>query len=69
EREREYEERLRKGPWEARLIKLADLYSNLSVTRDEKKRRSLLPKAEHAVKQANGDDRLKEAAALLRTLL
>jgi guanosine-3',5'-bis(diphosphate) 3'-pyrophosphohydrolase len=50
ERDTEYEERLSRGPWQARLVKLADCYDNLSDAGSEAKgEKPRLPKAiEHA---------------------
>ncbi|MCB9845341.1 MAG: bifunctional (p)ppGpp synthetase/guanosine-3',5'-bis(diphosphate) 3'-pyrophosphohydrolase [Phycisphaeraceae bacterium] len=41
EREEDYDERLRHGPWQARLVKLADVFDNLSDAMSERKPKRL----------------------------
>ena len=69
EREKGYDERLRAGPVEARLIKLADVYDNLTDADDEPARRRLLEKAERALALAAGDPELDKASGIVRALV
>jgi guanosine-3',5'-bis(diphosphate) 3'-pyrophosphohydrolase len=72
ERERRYDECLAGGPWEARLIKLADVYDNLSDARDAAGWRTISEKARRALKLAEGAkdaDKLARAREIVRDLL
>ncbi len=66
QREAEYDRRLSDAPWEARLIKLADVLDNLRDATTEKARRTLLDKARRAVDLAADDPRLREASRIVR---
>ncbi len=66
QREAEYDRRLSDAPWEARLIKLADVLDNLRDATIEKARRTLLDKARRAVDLAADDPRLREASRIVR---
>ncbi len=66
QREAEYDRRLSDGPWEARLIKLADVLDNLRDATTEEARRTLLGKAQGAVNLAADDPRLREASQIVR---
>lgn len=71
QRELEYDKRLGAGRWEAKLIKLADVYDNLNDAEDEKARRNLRGKADRALEIARGErePRVARAAALLERLV
>jgi guanosine-3',5'-bis(diphosphate) 3'-pyrophosphohydrolase len=69
EREVAYDAQLAAGPWQARLIKLADVYDNLSDARTDWGRRKIIEKAERALGLAAGDDQLADACAKLRELI
>lgn len=66
EREPAYDRRLADGPWQARLIKLADVYDNLTECADDAARGRQLAKVERALKLAEGDDNLRRASAIVR---
>jgi len=68
-REIAYDEQLAAGPWQARLIKLADVYDNLSDAQTGWGKRKLIGKAERALTLAAGDEQLGEACAKLRELV
>lgn len=67
EREVDYDRRLSAADWRARLIKLADVYDNLSdMLQTREKRKSLakmIAKAERAMKLAKGDAKRREETA------
>ena len=65
EREPAYDEQLRVGPWQARLIKLADVYDNLSDALTEKQRRTFIRKAARALGIAGDDPRLARGRQVL----
>jgi (p)ppGpp synthase/HD superfamily hydrolase len=58
ERERAYDEQLAEGPWQGRLIKLADVYDNLCDAETAADRRTLLERADRAVRLCDGEERL-----------
>jgi len=68
-REVAYDEQLAAGPWPARLIKLADVYDNLSDAQTDWGRRKLIKKAERALNLAAGDEQLAGACTKLRALV
>jgi len=67
-REQEYDQRLESGPWEAKLIKLADVYDNLADADTDETCRSMLDRADRALAVAGGDQRLQHAVDLLTRL-
>ncbi len=69
EREIAYDEQLAAGPWQGRLIKLADVYDNLTDARTDWGRRKIIGRADRALKLANNDDQLKGACDALRGLI
>jgi len=68
-RETAYDEQLAAGPWQARLIKLADVYDNLSDAQTDWGKRKLIKKAERAISLAAGDQQLADACHKLQTLV
>lgn len=68
ERERKYDEQLAAGPWQARLIKLADVFDNLSDAQTVDGKRKIIARAERALNLAAGDEQLAGASAMLREL-
>ncbi len=66
DREADYDRRLSAGPWQARLIKLADVYDNLRDATTAHARRKLLGKAKRAVELASGDETLRQACGIVR---
>jgi guanosine-3',5'-bis(diphosphate) 3'-pyrophosphohydrolase len=66
EREAEYDRRLAAGPWQARLIKLADVYDNLADSAGVEDLLPVLDRARRAIRIAADDPRLARAAEALR---
>jgi guanosine-3',5'-bis(diphosphate) 3'-pyrophosphohydrolase len=66
EREAEYDRRLAAGPWQARLIKLADVYDNLADSAGAEAMPPILDRARRAIRIASDDPRLARAAEALR---
>ncbi len=69
QREPAYDAQLADGPWEARLIKLADVYDNLSDAETEAARTKLVGKAQRALRLADGDERLAKACQIVLELI
>jgi (p)ppGpp synthase/HD superfamily hydrolase len=69
ERERAYDEQLAAGPWQGRLIKLADVYDNLTDARTDWGRKRIIERAERALSLAAGDEPLAGACEKLRALV
>ena len=69
EREQAYDEQLAAGPWQGRLIKLADVYDNLIDARTDWGRRKIIERAERALTLAADDEQLAEACEKLRELV
>lgn len=69
EREPAYDRQLADGPWQARLIKLADVHDNLSDAVDDAALDNAREKAGRALTLAEGDPRLDTAAAAVKRLL
>jgi hypothetical protein len=71
QREAEYDARLAAGPWQARLIKLADVYDNLSdaMASRSKSIPKILTKGERALKLTAKDAKLAEARRRLHALM
>ena len=69
ERERRYDEQLAAGPWQGRLIKLADVFDNLCDAGTDWGRRKIIGRAERALDLAAGDEQLADASAKLRALV
>lgn len=69
QREEAYDRQLRQAPWQARLIKLADVYDNLSDAADDVSRRSFIDRAGRALAIAGDDPQLQEGIKILRELV
>jgi guanosine-3',5'-bis(diphosphate) 3'-pyrophosphohydrolase len=69
EREPAYDKQLAEGPWQARLIKLADVYDNLMDARTNDGRRKIIGRAERALNLAKNDPQLAGASAKVRGLI
>ncbi len=67
DRERDYDQRLAGGPWQARLVKLADVYDNLvdcvSSGLSNKRRDRAIARAHRAIELANADSQSHECVA------
>ncbi len=68
DREIAYDRQLAEASWQARLVKLADVYDNVSDAMDEQMRRKALTKAPRAIKAAGDDRRLQDAIEQLKAL-
>lgn len=69
ERELAYDRQLAQAAWQARLVKLADVYDNLSDLADAKKLPKTIEKARRAVKLAGDDLRLSQAVSVVNALI
>jgi (p)ppGpp synthase/HD superfamily hydrolase len=68
-REPAYNAQLAAGPWQARLIKLADVYDNFTDTWDETSRGQAIEKVRRALKLARRDPQAVQACRLVAGLL
>ncbi len=68
ERETKYDMQLADGPWQGRLIKLADVFDNLTDTLP-KKRKKFMEKADRILFLTENDEQLQDAREQLRELL
>ncbi|UCD74381.1 MAG: HD domain-containing protein [Phycisphaerales bacterium] len=69
DREWAYDEQLAAGPWQGRLIKLADVYDNLSDARTVPGKRKIIDRGERALRLAAVDEQLTDACRKLRDLM
>ena len=69
DREKAYDAQLAAASWKARLLKLADVYDNLSDAESEASRRKLIGKAERALALSKDDTQLQDAREALETLV
>jgi (p)ppGpp synthase/HD superfamily hydrolase len=69
QREQAYDQQLARGPWQGRLLKLADVYDNLISTWDAASRRKQLKKVQRALKLTENDRQLQEARKILQRLV
>lgn len=69
EREKRYDEQLAKASWKTKLLKLADVYDNLSDAPNDRIKRKMLAKAERALGLAKDDPMLEKASAELKGLV
>lgn len=68
-REEEYDRQLAAAPWQARLIKLADVYDNVSDCPEDRMRKKAVEKAIRAIRHAGSEPQLKAAAREVERLL
>lgn len=68
-REDQYDSQLANAPWQARLVKLADVYDNISDCLDEKMRAKAFEKARRAIKLAGNESTLQSAVRVVEFLL
>ena len=68
-REPAYDAQLAAGPWEARLIKLADVFDNITDADTEKAQLMLVGKAHRALKLAEGEAKLANACEIVEELI
>lgn len=69
EREEAYDNQLSKSSWQARLVKLADVYDNYCDSSSDGQRKSFVKKAERAITCAGNAPELQYAVKLLRDLV
>jgi guanosine-3',5'-bis(diphosphate) 3'-pyrophosphohydrolase len=69
EREAAYDQQLSKASWQARLVKLADVYDNFCDARHVKDRSKQIEKAERAIRCAGDAPQLKQAVKIVRELI
>ena len=69
EREAAYDHQLAAASWQARLVKLADVYDNFCDARDEKERAKFAEKAERAIHCAGDAAELQRAMEIVRRLI
>ncbi|HMP89895.1 MAG TPA: HD domain-containing protein [Kiritimatiellia bacterium] len=65
-RETAYDRQLAEGPWEARLIKLADVLDNITDASHEKMIRKASSKVVRAIKLAENDEELSGAVQVVK---
>jgi len=68
-REIAYDKQLEDGPWQGRLIKLADVFDNYTDTTTEAGRVKLAARAKRALALTENDEQLAGACDALRTLV
>ena len=69
EREATYDRQLAAASWQARLVKLADVYDNFCDALDDQKRAKVAEKARRAIACAGDGPRLRVAVAAVSRLL
>jgi len=70
ERERAYDDQLLHGPWQAKMLKLADVYDNLTdAVEGRRPMDGMLKKAKRAVLLAEGVPELDHARAIVEDLI
>ncbi len=67
-REPAYDRQLKKAAWQARLVKLADVYDNFCDAQHLKTRKSIRKKAARAIHCAGAEKRLAKAVKIVRKL-
>jgi (p)ppGpp synthase/HD superfamily hydrolase len=68
-RELAYDERLKRASWQARLVKLADVYDNFSDSRDAAERKKFAEKARRAIRCAGDAPELAKAVKIVKQLI
>lgn len=69
ERERVYDETLRKSSWRARLIKLADVYDNTADADTDARLKSCLDRAKRALAIAGDEPELNRAKEIVQAMI
>jgi (p)ppGpp synthase/HD superfamily hydrolase len=69
QRESSYDKQIAAATWQARLIKLADVYDNFCDSRDDKERASAAEKARRAIQCAGNAPELAAAVELVQKLI
>lgn len=68
-REAKYDDQIAAASWQARLIKLADVYDNFCDSRDDKARAKAAEKAKRAIRCAGNAPELASAVKLVHKLI
>jgi len=68
EREPAYDRQLAEAPWQARMVKLADVYDNLTECEGDQAKIKQLAKVERALKLADNEKQLEPACDIVREL-
>lgn len=68
-REEAYDKAIREGSWRAKLVKLADVFDNVTDTQDKDQRAKAVQKARRAMNCAGDDERLRLAVESVRRLI
>src|SRR5262245_52517900 len=68
QREAAYDRQLDQAAWQARLVKLADVYDNYCDARDEKERAKFAQKARRAIQCAGDAPELQKSVEIVRKL-
>lgn len=68
-REAEYDANLARAPWQARVVKLADVYDNVSDCLDVRMRRKAVEKARRAIAVAGDGAEVRRAVTAVEALL
>jgi (p)ppGpp synthase/HD superfamily hydrolase len=69
EREQAYDQQLEQASWQARLIKLGDVYDNFCDSSSGQQRQKFVEKAERAIRCAGDTPELMKAVAIVRELI
>jgi len=69
EREAAYDRQLSKASWQARLVKLADVYDNYCDAFSDGQRQKCLEKAQRAIRCAGNSSELQNAVKIVRSLV
>ena len=67
--EKAYDRQLAKAPWQARLVKLADVYDNISDSVDDKMRLKAIEKAQRALEIAGNEPLVEFAVTEVKLLI
>ena len=67
--EKAYDRQLAKAPWQARLVKLADVYDNISDSVDDKMRAKAIQKAVRALRIAGNEPQVKVGTREVQLLI
>jgi Guanosine polyphosphate pyrophosphohydrolases/synthetases len=69
EREAAYDRQLSQASWQARLVKLADVYDNYCDSRSDGERQKFVEKAQRAIRCAGDSPELQNAVKIVRDLI
>jgi guanosine-3',5'-bis(diphosphate) 3'-pyrophosphohydrolase len=69
DREAAYDRQLKQASWQARLVKLADVYDNFCDSRNDEERSKFVEKAQRAIRCAGDAPELQNAVEVVRSLV